>query len=164
MRRNLGVIKKWVFFSLFVRQWPTKDFGTFINHFQAFVPYGITKNLYDAIALGFGPKNHTLIKDTLVNRGIHRFYPYVYPLPVGIANLIQPVETVHKGFAHPSLLEGADTKDILKILKFKMWAEYMVKTNRTISDILKAEIKIFEKHGYTKRKAFQVSQCHYTHP
>ena len=46
-------------YSLFLRQWPSKDFGTFIDHFGAFTRKGITKEMYQALAMSlFGTTNY----------------------------------------------------------------------------------------------------------
>ena len=36
MHKKYEDVKNWVFFIMLLRQWPTKDFGTFIDYFQRF--------------------------------------------------------------------------------------------------------------------------------
>lgn len=50
---EINKAKSWVLYSLFLRQWPSKDFGTFIDHFGAFTKKGITKEMYQALAMSF---------------------------------------------------------------------------------------------------------------
>ena len=37
MHKKHQDVKNWVFYIMLLRQWPTKDFGTFIDYFQRFL-------------------------------------------------------------------------------------------------------------------------------
>ena len=165
LKQSVDLLKKWILFSLFVNQWPTQDFGTFVDNFQPFTPFGIRKDLYQTIALGFGPKkyNATLnpcqeIQSEMTSRNLKICQTYVYPSPFEIANLLQRGVTNNKWFVHPSFLEGAGTKNLLRTLRFKMWADYKVRTKefRNLRDVIKKETKIFEELGFENRGDFQV--------
>ena len=80
-------------------------------------------------------------------------------MPNELAKLVQPGLTDQGSLAHPSIMDNADTKQMIKMLKFKLWAENKVKTSafKSVSEVLKAEVKKFESHGFTKRADFQVT-------
>ena len=86
-------------------------------------------------------------------------FPNIYPLPYELAKLVQPVLTDRDSLARPSLLENADTIDLIKLFHFKLWADNMINTNRfsSMSDLIKSEVKIFEDQGFAKRPDFQVT-------
>ena len=88
-----------------------------------------------------------------------RLFPNVYPMPIELAKLIEPGTSDPDGLARPSILEKADTNNFLKMLKFNIWANSKVNKNefRTLSDVIKEEVKIFEQHGFEKRAEFQVN-------
>ena len=44
------MVKGWVLYQVFLRQWPSKDFGNFIDHYGAFTKKGITKDMYQVLA------------------------------------------------------------------------------------------------------------------
>ena len=81
-------------------------------------------------------------------------------MPNELAKLVQPELTDQRSLAHPSIMENADTKELIKMLKFNIWAENKVKTNefKTISEVIKAEVEKFEDHGFVKRADFQVTE------
>ena len=86
-------------------------------------------------------------------------FPNIYPLPYELAKLVQPGLTDADSLARPSLLENADTIDLIKLFQFKLWADNMINTNSfsSMSDVVKSEVKIFEDHGFAKRPDFQVT-------
>ena len=90
-----------------------------------------------------------------------RVFPNIYPLPYELTKLVQPVLTYADSLAHPSLLENADTIDLIKVFHYKLWADNMINTNSfsSMSDLIKSEVKIFEHHGFAKRPHFQVTWC-----
>ena len=81
-------------------------------------------------------------------------------MPNELAKLVQPEFTDQRSLAHPSIMENADTKELIKMLKFNIWAENKVKTNafKNISEVIKAEVEKFEDHGFVKRADFQVTE------
>ena len=85
-------------------------------------------------------------------------YPNIFPMPHELAKLVQPGLTNNENLARPSILENANTSQLMKLLKFKIWADNKVNTNAfgNLSDVIKAEVKIFEDHGFNKRNLFQV--------
>ena len=87
-----------------------------------------------------------------------QLYPNVYPMPIELSKLIEPGASGPEGLAIPSMLEKTGTNNIIKILKFKIWANSRVNANEfsTLSDVIKEEVKIFEQHGFEKRGEFQV--------
>ena len=89
-----------------------------------------------------------------------RAFPNIYPMPNELAKLIQTGLTDKDSLARPSILEHADTDELMKMLKFKIWAENRVNRNSfsTLSDVIKAEVKTFEDHGFAKRADFQVEK------
>ena len=109
-------------------------------------------------------------------RGNYFPYPYIYPQPAQMAGLIQPVakqihsakiwheyqQADYRPVAHPSFLEGMDTEHMFKIFKFGTWAQRMVESgNITLSDIIKAELQIFDDMGFALRADFQVGTIHH---
>ena len=106
-------------------------------------------------------------------------YPYIYPQPAQMADLIQPLQSrIHnvkpwhdhasrdyKPVAHPSFLEGMDTDQMFKIFKFGTWARKMVSTNKfkTLSDVIRGELQIFENGGFPLREDFQVQPLYVCH-
>ena len=102
------------------------------------------------------PNNTTNIE---WERESHGNGTHVYPLPQRLANLLRQGDSVdYKTLAHPSFLHGITTEQLIKMFKFGMWAEYMVRTGNfdTPSDVIKAELDVFEKRGYNLREDFQV--------
>ena len=89
---------------------------------------------------------------------LHR-YPNVYPMPYEVARLIEPGVSDPEGLVRPSILEEADTKYLIKMLKFKIWADHKINMNEfsTLSDVIREEIKLFEQHGFVRRAEFQVN-------
>ena len=99
-------------------------------------------------------------------------YPYIYPQPAQMAGLIQPVsrpmhnarvwheyqQADYKPVAHPTFLEGMGTEQMFKIFKFGTWARKMVDSGdfETLSDVIKAELQVFENRGFALRADFQV--------
>lgn len=79
---------------------------------------------------------------------------YIYPLPSNLAKLVEGINggktSYDENFAHPSLLDGVDTKQMLKLLKFKLWADHMVKSAsaQNVAEVIKAEANLFETHGF----------------
>ena len=94
-----------------------------------------------------------------------------YPLPSNLAKMVQGSggEETHyyDNFAYPFLLENIDTKQILKLLKFRLWAEHAAKNcslkhtkdglskgiakDHCVHQIIKAEANLFETHGFELR-------------
>ena len=114
-------------------------------------------------------------------------YPYIYPQAAQLASLIQPAakhihrakiwheyqQADYKPVAHPSFLDGMDTEQMFKIFKFGTWAQKMVDMGKfeALSDVIKAELQVFENRGFPSRKNFQVRKkytivgmkCHNNH-
>ena len=167
-------------YSTFLRQWPSKDFGTFIDHFGAFTKKGITKKMYQALAMSLfsiadyepgiqlwwqNPMRNSTGSDSssYYNQNDSTGVPEVYPLPQRLANLLQLGDTFksvdYKAMAHPSFLQNLSTDQLIKIFKFELWAKYMQHESGdfdTLSDVIKAEINTFSKSGFNLREDFQV--------
>ena len=48
MHKKYQDVKNWVFYIMLLRQWPTKDFGTFIDYFQHFLHmFHELKNIFE---------------------------------------------------------------------------------------------------------------------
>ena len=173
-----GAITKWIFFTMFFRQWPSEEFGTLVDYFQAFTPSpypwiskknGMSTELYQPLASTLlGKKKyaaHLNVDSKIVQNGQLVPYPYIYPMPLGLAKLVQPGVFDHGDLAHPSLLENVDTEHFMKMLKFKIWADSKVNKNefRTLSEVIKAETQVFEDFNFTKKLEFQVKLKSYAH-
>ena len=93
-----------------------------------------------------------------------RLSPNIYPKPNELVKLILPGLTDQESLARPSILENASTNELIKMLNFKIWAENKVNTNvySTLSDVIKAELKLFEDHGFPKRTNFQVNAIRFS--
>ena len=80
-------------------------------------------------------------------------------MPIEVSKLIEPGTSGPEGLARPSILEDSDTKHLIKMLKFKIWADYKVNTDEfsTLSDVIREETKVFEQNGFAKRAEFQVN-------
>ena len=86
---------------------------------------------------------------------------HVYPLPQQLANLLHQGDYVdYKTLAHPSFLNEVTTEQLIKMFKFKLWADYMVKAGNfdTLSDVVKSELDVFDKRGFNLREDFQVKR------
>ena len=63
-------VKGWAKYQLFLRQWPSKDFGNFIDHYGAFTKEGITKDMYQVLAKSlFDPYNTEAKNSSSVSTG-----------------------------------------------------------------------------------------------
>ena len=81
----------------------------------------------------------------------------VYPLPATMTKLVLPDETDFNTTAHPSFLSGVSTEGLIKMFEFGLWSERMVRKGKfaTLSDVIKAEISIYETDGFGLRDNFQ---------
>ena len=85
-------------------------------------------------------------------------------MPFDLAKLIQPDYADYKYVLNITDLEFlenmADTEHFIKMFKFKIWADYMVNKGEfgNLSDVLKAEVKVFEDHGFPKKTDFHVKE------
>ena len=159
-----------------MRQWPSKDFGTFIDHFGAFTKKGITKEMYQALAMSFfGTANYEPDTDLWWQNPLENStgpgfgtdqtdQKYVYPLPLRLANLLLPGDSFksvdYNALAHPSFLQRITTDQFIKMFKFGLWAEYQLNASddfTTLSDVVKAELDIFSKSGINLREDFKVN-------
>ena len=87
----------------------------------------------------------------------------IYPVPFRLANLLQQGDSLraidNTSLAHPSFLQSVPTEHLMKLVRFGIWSQFMVdKSDKfdNISDVLKAELKVFSKSGYGIREDFQV--------
>jgi hypothetical protein len=62
---------------------------------------------------------------------------------------------------HPSLLQNATTKTLMKLLKFGIWVEYQIRQNKSssVEDVIKKELQLYE-NNLGIREDFQAKQ-HY---
>ena len=146
-----------------MRQWPTRDFGHFIDHFGAFTTSGVGNVSFKAIARSlFGIDDLELGGDLLElqsNLTDENGHGYVYPLPARLASLLMPTRTTfHKDRVHPEFVEGLSTEQLLKMLQFGRWSKYWVKTgmSKTIGDVLRGDLTIYGDDGFGIRDEFQV--------
>ena len=146
-----------------MREWPTRYFGNFIDHFGAFTNKEVSNISFKAIARSlFGINDFELgaalselqqSKLTDVNKA------YAFPLPARMGSLLMPTITTYlKDKVHPELVKGLLTEQLLKMLQFGRWSKYRVKTglSKSLSDVLREELKIFEDAGFGIREDFQV--------
>ena len=89
---------------------------------------------------------------------------YVYPLPLRLANLLLPGDSLksvdYNALAHPSFLQRITTDQFIKMFKFGLWAEYQLNASddfTTLSDVVKAELDTFSKSGFGLREDFKVN-------
>ena len=96
-------------------------------------------------------------------------YPdtYDYPLPSNLAKMVQGTgtnyETNYENVAYPFIFENVDTKQMLKLLKFQLWTDYMVKNTSSeytkeyqVRQVIKAEANLLETHGFELRDTYVV--------
>ena len=86
---------------------------------------------------------------------------HAFPLPARIAKLLMPIYTnYHNDKVHPELVEGLSTEQMLKMLQFGRWSKCKVKTgmSKSLSNVLREELKIFEDAGFAIREDFQVTR------
>jgi hypothetical protein len=69
-----------------------------------------------------------------------------YPLPARLGKLIKIEKTTLDDNVHPSLLENVTTESILKLLKFGLWVNYQIQSNKSLSaeDVIKNELKLYQ--------------------
>ena len=141
-----------------MREWPTRNFGSFIDHFDAFTSSGVSNRSFKAMARSlFGIDNFELGAALSELQQIN--FTDEFPLPARIANLFTPINTNYqKDKVHPELVKGLSTEQLLKMLQFGRWSKCRVKRGmaKTLSDVLREELKIFEEAGFGMREDFQV--------
>ena len=88
---------------------------------------------------------------------------HVYPLPGWLAHLVVPgnvTDNEQKSLlAHPAFIENLTETQLFKMFKFGLWAKHKSKMeggNKTLSDVIKEELTIFEENGFDLRENFQV--------
>ena len=147
-----------------MREWPSRDFGHFIDHFGTFTSSGVGDVSFKAIARSlFGIDDLELGGDLLElqsNLTDENGHGYVYPLPARLASLLMPTKTTFdKDRVHPEFVEGLSTEQLLKMLQFGRWSKCRVKTgnSKTLEDVLRGEMRIFEDAGFGIRSDFQVT-------
>ena len=145
--------------------------GTTLNHMGSF---GIDKITFNTMAKSLFEMNdfdpgirvwwYPLFKRVNLTNAemteIENNHTHVYPLPSWLANLMMPgnITEDHRFLAHPSFIQRLSVEQILKMVKFELWAKYQVHTKKfaTLSDVLREELKVFEEKGYARREEFQV--------
>lgn len=92
-------------FSLLLREWPTRDFGNFIDHFDAYTSSGVSNVSFKAMARSlFGIDNFEL--GAALSELQQMKLTDEFPLPARIANLFTPINTNYqKDKVHPELVE-----------------------------------------------------------
>ena len=90
-------------------------------------------------------------------------HTHIYPLPAWLAKLVVPGNVTGEDFsaliAHPAFIEDLTAPQLIKLFKFGLWIKYKSNVegaNKTISDVLRDELKIFEDQGFKLRNNFQV--------
>jgi hypothetical protein len=60
--------------------------------------------------------------------------------------LLKTKTTTSNSNVHPSLLENVTTESILKLLKFGLWVNYQIQSNKSLSaeDVIKNELKLYQ--------------------
>ena len=156
-------LQSWLLYSLILRELLSRNFGNFIDHFGVFTTNGVGNVSFKAISRSlFGIEDLELGDDLLElqsNLTDDSGHSYVYPLPARLASLLMPTKTTfNKDRVHPEFVEGLSTEQLLKMLQFGRWSKYRVKTgkSKTLGDVLRGEIGIFEDAGFGIWDVFQV--------
>ena len=148
-----------------IREWPSKDFGYFIDHFGAFTTKGIGNTSFQAISKSlFGIDYFELSEELLelhsnLTGNSAEDIAYMFPLPARLASLLMPaMTTYHKDKVHPVFIAGMSIEQLLKMVQFGQWSKCMVKTKKakSLADVLRREVQIFEDFGFGIREEFQV--------
>ena len=87
---------------------------------------------------------------------------HVYPLPAWLAHLFIPGNVTDNELksviANPIFIENLTRSQLFKMFKFGLWSEYRSnRSNKTLSDVLKEELEVFEDNGFDLRFEFQVT-------
>ena len=195
MNKDVAQLKAYILYMLMLPEWPSKDFGNFVDHFASFAGYdwesgsyswyrqettldhmgsfGIDKITFNAMARSlfdtddFEPeirvwwyplwKRLNLTNAAMTQ--IENEHTHVYPLPSWLANLIMPgnITEDQRFLAHPAFIQELSIEQILKMVKFEIWAKYQVNTKKfaTLTDVLRRELQVFEENGFALREDFQ---------
>jgi hypothetical protein len=78
---------------------------------------------------------------------------YHYPLPGILAMLMTHKSVTKEDNVHPSFIEKASPKSIIKLLKFGIWLEFKKRQNKTldIMKIMDEELEAYNKY-FSMRK------------
>ncbi len=134
-----------IMFAAFQRDWPTDDLGTTIDGLLGAASQPeIKRETYDTIAEAvFGQKPSSV-------GGLTKF-----PLPAELANLLDlsragvevPKDASEAIRLHPDLLSGIAPEKLLKLLKYKIYAEALVRSGKKKNDV---EVLMGDVEKYTK--------------
>ena len=189
----MKTLKGNLLYALLLPEWPSKDFGHFVDHFgsysgrwdehyQSVYDYrgsiGINditfktfaKSLFDidnfdpGIRVWWLPTWERLNMTKANMSNMEQNNTHVYPLPAWLAHLVVPgnvtEDELKSVIAHPAFIENLTTSQLFKMFKFGLWTKYksnLEDANKTLSDILKEELKVFEDRGFNLRADFQVT-------
>jgi hypothetical protein len=70
----------------------------------------------------------------------------LYPLPAKLGKLLKRKTITHDINVHPSLLDNVTTESIMKLLKFELWINYQIRSEKylTANDIIRKELKMYQ--------------------
>ena len=184
-------LKGYILYSLLLPDWPSKDFGYFVDHFGSYSGLlkenyltnyrgsiginditfkTIAKSLFDIEDIDPGIRVWwlpTLERSNLTEAdmtNLEQKSTHTYPLPAWLAHLVVPgnvtEDDVKSVIAHPAFIENLTPNQLLKMFKFGLWTKYksnLEDANKTLSEVLQEELKVFEDRGFNLRADFQVT-------